>query len=97
MISSRVAAVLGSAMGLSELKSESRLGFCFTLPISINFAVSMDRHHLLDSTLAIRIFSDFNQAPMAFACALPSSERFRWVEQSPILKFAGSPTPGAIA
>ncbi len=80
-----------------DRKKELSAGSSTTGPTASPRAVSRQRHHWLLYTVVSASPAARSLAPIRAACLLPSSERFRWVVQSPSRKSAGSPVPGALA
>ena len=82
------------------MKPEFNDGSGITSPSLRSSAVSRQRHHWLEYIVLILIPFSKNFSPMFAACFLPISLRLRWVEQSSISNFSGSPlasNPGAKA
>ena len=65
--------------------------------LNASSAVSLHLHHSLDKILSIFILFFLKNNPIVFDCSMPFWFKLRCVEQSFILKFEGSPFPGAIA
>ncbi len=90
-------AVCGWLSRFVSSKSESKFLLGRTFPMFSSCAVSLARHHRLDSTRSILTSRRCSHWPISRASWRPSSLSKRCVEQSLTLKFSGSPTPGARA
>ncbi len=82
---------------LLSWKKELIIGTGIGSPKSSRRAVSRQRHHWLERMVAVSMPLSRSTSPMALAWVRPSSDNFRWVEQSSTTKCCGSPMPGANA